>query len=181
MPKSAYASRYGKAVFQIALENGSFEAWHSDLAQIDSAASQESFMRFLENTRVPPKEKERLITGRFPGISPLALNLIRLAVSKNNPRVLKGVAGEFERLWDEYRGIARANVITAVPLDEAEKTRLAERLGEIFGKEIKITAKIDPEIVGGLVVRVNGKLIDGSIRGRLMALKKQIAGVGGVE
>jgi F-type H+-transporting ATPase subunit delta len=81
---------------------------------------------------------------------------------------------EYGRLVDEHRGIAHAEVATAVPLEPEEKDKLVRRLGDLVGREIVLTTRVDPAIIGGLVARVGDKLIDGSTKSRLLALRESL-------
>jgi F-type H+-transporting ATPase subunit delta len=85
------------------------------------------------------------------------------------------IAGEYRRLVDAYHGIQQAEVMTAVPIDDKDKEKLAERLGQIVSSKIVVTSQVDPAILGGVVARVGGKLLDGSTRTKLAALKRELA------
>jgi F-type H+-transporting ATPase subunit delta len=89
--------------------------------------------------------------------------------------MLGDIAGEYRRLLDSHRGIERAEVMTAVPLDDEDRQKLAERLGAITGKKITVEAEVDPGLVGGFAARIGGKLLDGSTRRKLVALKRELA------
>ena len=80
---------------------------------------------------------------------------------------------------DSYHGIEKAEVTTAVALEDNEKSALVSRLEELTGKKIHLTANVDDSIVGGIVIRVGGKLLDGSTSSRLAALKNEMAGTRG--
>lgn len=84
------------------------------------------------------------------------------------------IADGYQRLLDSYRGIERAEITTAVPLDEEDKQRLEERLGAIVGKKAVLKPKVDSSVIGGIVARIGDKLLDGSTRSQLMALKKEL-------
>ena len=86
------------------------------------------------------------------------------------------VADDYQRLLDSYRGIESAEVITAIPLDEEAKLKLAEHLGAVVGKKVTLKTEVDSRLIGGLIVRIGGKLLDGSTRSQLEALKKDLAG-----
>ena len=77
---------------------------------------------------------------------------------------------------DEHRGIAHATVVTAVPLSDAEREAVEKRLGEMSGMQVIAHMEVEPEIVGGLVARIGDKVIDGSTRAKLLALKRSLAG-----
>jgi F-type H+-transporting ATPase subunit delta len=164
-------------VFQIALEKGELDRWQSDLKRIASLQQDDVLVRLLENPKLPFSDKVRLLSERLADINPLALNLVCLLVARGRLGLLGEIAEEYQRLLDSYRGIEPAEVITAVPLEDEDKRKLEERLSDIAGKKVIIYPKVDPALVGGIVARFGGKLLDGSTRSRLEALKKEIGGV----
>ena len=87
------------------------------------------------------------------------------------------IAEDYQLLLDKYRGIEQAEVITAVPIDDADKQKLAERLGGIVDRKVVVHLATDSSLIGGLVARVGGRLIDGSTRGQLEALKRKLGEV----
>ena len=111
-------------------------------------------------------------------VSPVALNLARLLIVKNEIGIIGEIAAEYQRLVDAYHGIQQAKVVTAVPIDAKDKEKLAEDLGALVDSKIVIESRVDPEILGGVIARVGGKLLDGSTRSKLMALKRALAGTG---
>ena len=84
------------------------------------------------------------------------------------------IADGYQRLLDSYRGIEQAEVTTAVPLDDEDKPRLEEYLGAIVGKKVVLKPEIDSSLIGGVIARVGGKLLDGSTRSKLEALKREL-------
>ncbi|GAI97035.1 unnamed protein product, partial [marine sediment metagenome] len=89
---------------------------------------------------------------------------------------LPDIAAEYQRLVDNYHGIERAEVTTAVPLNDESRRNLSQKLSHITGKKVIIEPEyVDPGLIGGVVVRVTGKLMDGSTQGKLEALKKKIS------
>jgi len=172
----AYAKRYSQAVFEIALEKGELDGWQSDLEKIARLGEDAALVTLLENPKLPFQEKAKVLAERLGDINQLALNLIYLLVSKGRLNMMGEVADEYQRLLDNYRGIEPAGVITAVPLAEADRLRLAERLGTVVGKQVVIKPEVDTSLIGGIVARVGGKLLDGSTRSRLAALKRELSG-----
>ncbi len=177
MVRRAYAKRYSQAVFQIAVERGEPDKWQSDLRRIAALGENAAFVALLESPKVHPDDKVRLLSEQLGDISPLALNLVCLLVAKGRLRMVDEIADEYQRLLDSYHGIERAEVITAVPLDDEDKLRLAERLGAVVGKKVVIKPEVDSSLIGGIIARIGGKLLDGSTRSRLEALKRELSGV----
>jgi len=176
--RKAYARRYAQAVFEIALEAKELDLWRSDLEEIVGAVGDAEFVGLLENPKLPSRDKARLLSGRLAGVNPKALNLVRLLLAKGGLGIIGDVAGEYQRLLDSCRGIEVAEVITAVPLDDEDKLKLAESLGDVVGKKVVLESEVDPGLIGGIVARIGGKLLDGSTRSKLIALKKELAGKG---
>ena len=100
-------------------------------------------------------------------------------VAKNRLGILPDLITEYGYLIDAHYGKVHAEITTAVPLSEEEKGRLQERLTAITGKEVVVTAGVNPEIMGGLVARVGDKLIDGSVQTKLKELRRSLIEPGG--
>ncbi len=111
-------------------------------------------------------------------MNPLLLNLLLLLISKGRLGLMGEFADEYQRLWNSHRGIEIAEVTTAVPLTKEDEEKLARHLGRIVGKKVEIKADINPSVIGGFVARIGDRLLDGSIRSKLAALKKEMAGAG---
>ena len=88
------------------------------------------------------------------------------------------IADEYQRLFDSHRGIERAEVTTVIPLDKEDKQRLTEHLATMVGKKVVLKPEVDSRLVGGIVARIGDKLLDGSTRSKLAALRKELAGTG---
>jgi len=174
MPRKLNARRYAQAVFEIALEKNELDRWQSDLQKIVDAIGDETFLAVLESPKIKFEDKSRLLTGLLGGVSPLALHLVMILISRGGVGIMREIVEEYRRNLDEYHGIQTAEVITAVPLDSKDKEKLAENLGGMIGKKVVLKSGIDPEIIGGVVARVGGKLLDGSTRSKLIALKKEL-------
>jgi F-type H+-transporting ATPase subunit delta len=170
----ASARRHAQAAFQIALEQNELDRWRGDLEQISEAMKEPLLFAFLESPKIHFDEKTRILSQRLEGINPLAMNLAFLLVAKGRLGIVEEIVLEYGRLLDEYRGIAHAEVATAVPLDPEEKDRLTHRLSDMVSKEIVLTTRVDRAIIGGLVARVGDKLIDGSTKSRLLALRESL-------
>jgi len=178
MAKKTYARRYAQAVFEIALEKKELDRWQADLQKIVGAVSDSTFMAALDSPKIKIEDKSRFLTKRLGDINPLALNLALLLIARTGIGMITEIAGEYQRLLDSYQGIATAEVTTAVLLNDKDKRELADRLGVLVGTKLELETKVDPEILGGIVARVSGKLLDGSTRSKLAVLKKELAGGG---
>ena len=180
MPRKFNARRYARAVLEIALEKNELERWRSDLDNMVAAVDEGAFLAVLVSPRIHFDEKSRLLEASFPGINPLALNLVKLLVARGGINIIREIAVEYRHMVDEHHGIQTAALVTAVPLDKQDEDRLARELGAMTGKKVRVTSSVDPSIIGGIIARVGGKLLDGSTRSKLSALKKELVTGGGV-
>jgi F-type H+-transporting ATPase subunit delta len=167
--------RYAQAVFSIASEQGTIAAWRQDLEDIAQVLAESDASALLADARRPVEQRQQLVE-RILDVQPLALNLAKLLVAKGRSLEARAVADAFKRLADEHEGIADAQVTSAVPHTPAEVTSLEQRLGTSLNARVNVTTQVDPSIVGGLVVRVGDRIIDGSIRTRLRVLRRELVG-----
>ena len=174
MARRVYARRYSQAVFEIALERKELDRWQSDLRKIARLGEDATFIAFLESPKFHFEDKVRLLSERLGDINPLALNLVYLLVARGRLSMVGDIADGFERLLDSYRGIEQAEIATAIPLDDEDKLRLGEHLGAIVGRKVVLKSEVDSGLIGGIVARIGGKLLDGSTRSKLAALKREL-------
>lgn len=175
MTKRVSTRRYAQAVFEIARERDELERWPADLAKIAGLEEDAAVTTWLENPSASFELKTRYLSQRLSGVNPLALKLAYLLISKGRLNLTHEIAEEYRRLLDRHRGLETAKVTTAVALSDAEKQGLAERLGAVTGKKVRLKATVNPAIIGGIVAQINDRLLDGSTKSRLQALKKEIA------
>ena len=178
MARRVYAKRFSQAVFKIALEKKELDRWQSDLSKIASLGEDATLISLLQDPRLHFGSKAKLLSERLGDVNPLALNLVYLLATRGRLNMVGDIADEYQRLLDSYRGIERAEVTTAIPLDDEDKQRLAEYLGAAVGKKIVLKPEVDSKLIGGIVARVGDKLLDGSTRSKLAALKEELSGGG---
>ena len=174
MANKTYARRYAQAVFEMALQAKELDKWQSDLAKAVAMVGDAEIATLLASPRLPFEDKAGILSESLEGINPLALNLVLLLVTRDSLSMIGDIADDYRRRLDSYRGIEMAEVTTAVPLDDKDKARLAEHLGAVVGKKVIIKYSLDPGLIGGVVARIGGKLLDGSTRSKLAALKREL-------
>ena len=178
MAEELQIKRFARAVFEIARERNEMDVWSRDLAKMAALAQNRPLVSALENPRFTFENKKKLLAGQLKGIGALAQNLAYVLTAGGHFHFIALVAEEYAQILADDRGIARAEVTTAVPLDDEERKRITAQLGVITGKKVTIVEKVNAEILGGMVARVEGKIIDGSTRTQLDKLKSQVAGAG---
>jgi F-type H+-transporting ATPase subunit delta len=170
--------RYAQAVFEIAQERKELDKWQADLQRIAALAQNAEFVAVMENPKFKFEDKSKLLLAQIGTINSLALNFALLITSQGQFGLVSDIYTEYQQLLDRLKGIEKAEVVTAVTLTEKEIAELAERLGKLTAKKVVLTARVDPGIIGGIVVRIGGKLMDGSTSNQLAALRNELAGSG---
>jgi F-type H+-transporting ATPase subunit delta len=178
MPRIISGKRYAQAAFALALEKGELELWREDLSKAAEAILDAQLMVLLENPKLPFHAKKSLLKKRLGKVRPFVFNLICLLMSRGKLKTIRNVAEHYNRLLDAHNGIERADIITALPLDDEEINTLARRLGEIVGHTIFVNAHTDPSVIGGFRARIGDVLIDGSIHNKLDSLRHSLIGAG---
>jgi F-type H+-transporting ATPase subunit delta len=169
------AKRYAQAAFGIARDAGTIATWRGQLNDVASVLSESGLAPALADSRVPVDQRAALVE-RVLDVEPMVLNLARLLVAKGRSGEARAVAEAFGRMADDHEGIAHAQVTTAVELAPAQLEAIAQQIGAAVGKQVRATGSVDPGIVGGIVVRVGDKLVDGSVRTRLKQLRRELEG-----
>ena len=175
MARTGSARRYAQAVFQIALERDALDAWTEDLRVLAVGLENRELAELLDAPQVPVATKVRMIAEVLgDSVDGLARNLLAVLAGRSLAHLLPDVADEFGRLVDEHNDIARGEVVSAVPLTEAQAERVGQVLSDIVGKPLRLTASVDPGIVGGVVARVGDRVIDGSVRTTLREMRRTL-------
>ena len=173
---SSVARRYAEAAFGIASDSGALDAWRDDLASIAELAQHSQAGQYLASGRISDADKRTLVQRALADLSSQALNLALILLQRGRMAIAPQILVEYDRLLDEARGIQRAVVTTAIPLGDTEQRAIAAQLQAMTGaREVQIETRVDPEIIGGVVARVGDRLIDGSVRTRLLQLKRTLA------
>ncbi len=172
------AKRYAQAAFEIAQERKDLDIWQSDLQKIAILAQNEDFVKVMENPKFAFENKKKLLDSQLKKLNPLALNLAYILTNNQKFSLMAAVFEEFQVLLDDFRAIEKAEITTAVPLSENEKQKIVNFLSNLTGKKVIVEEKVDPGIIGGMIARVGGKIIDGSTSSQLAALRKELINAG---
>jgi F-type H+-transporting ATPase subunit delta len=167
-------STYAGALFEAARERGELEEVLSDLREFVAALNESEELRlFYYGGQVPERQKRRAIDGLTEGMKTLTTNFLKVLVDNGREEILEEVLGRYEQLVKEHLGKIEVGVTTAVELSQNQLDRVRERLGRVLeGREVILETNVDPELIGGAVFRFGGRMMDGSIRGRLESLRE---------
>jgi F-type H+-transporting ATPase subunit delta len=167
-------STYAEALFEAARERDELEGVLSDLGEfVDALQDSEELRLFFYGGQIPERQKRRALDGLTEGMKSSTSNFLKVLVDNGREEILEEVLARYEELVKEHLGRIEVEVTTAVELSDDQRGRLKERLAEVLeGREIILETNVDPRLVGGAVFRYGGRMMDGSIRGRLESLRE---------
>ncbi len=167
-------STYAEALFEAARERDELEEVLSDLAEfVDALHESEELRLFFYGGQIPERQKRRALDGLTEGMKTSTTNFLKVLVDNGREDILEEVLARYEELVKEHLGRIEVEVTTAVELSEEQRDRLKERLGEVLeGREIILETNVNPDLIGGAGFRYGGRMMDGSIRGRLESLRE---------
>lgn len=170
---TAAAKRYARAAFELAGEQGRIDEWRAQLAALRDVMTEPRVAQVMSNPTIPAARRMELITVD-EGFSPEVVNLAHLIVESRRVRDIAAVVEAFDELADAAAGTIRATVTTAVELPADERDELSRKLSERLGKQIVLSAEVDPHVLGGLKLQYGDRLIDATVATRLQQLRRRL-------
>ncbi|MGN1340044.1 MAG: ATP synthase F1 subunit delta [Oscillospiraceae bacterium] len=173
---------YAGAFFELCLEEAS-GALKDILAELDGLngvfSENPDFVKLLGTPTVPVEEKLRMVKEIISDgkISELTGNLLCVLTERGRMGCFGGIVKQFRILYNEHFKIAEITVTSSSPLSEQTRDRIAAKMSEVTGKTVSIKEKVDPALIGGIVIDYGSTRYDGSVRTRLNGLKKELGGV----
>lgn len=178
---SGVAGRYAAALFELAEEKGASDAVAADLAKFKEAlATSDALSSALEDPSIPRDAMVRAMEGVAGalGAGPIVTNFVKLMASKRRLGALPKAIAAFEALLAEKRNEATVEVASAAPLSEAQATALRQAAERFTGKSVRMHTVVDPDLIGGVVLKIGSRMIDASVRSKLAALQHRMKEVG---
>ena len=174
MPKVSSPKRYAQAIFEIALVQNNIDSWSDSLEDILAVIDSVS-IEILDSPQISKSKKYGLIQNVFKHIkNKMVINLVCLLVSRCLIYILSDIFIEFKKIHDKYKNVSRPIVISAVKLDKKQLDDLKMMSQNLFGGEIELETAIDPTIIGGLILKVEDTVLDGSVKKKLNNMRKEI-------
>lgn len=171
------ARRYGRALLDVALTGGDPAALHEELRALTGVlAGSPELAPLLDHEAIPLERKTALATALAEkmGASPLLRRLIALLVEKGRMGDLFAVAEAYATLFNAHRGTVAVEAVSAVALDDAQKGALVKALAARTGRDVEVRTRVDPRLLGGMMVTMEGRTYDGSVRTRLDLLRRRL-------
>jgi ATP synthase F1 delta subunit len=166
---------YARALFESAMEHGVLDDIQEQLAiWSDALGENKDLQTFFFSPRFSSAEKKDAIRRIIDGADERFYNFLELLAERHRLPVTFRIRRAFDELWREEHKLLPVEVTSAVELDDSLVKSIGDRIQERTGRRIELTSKVDPDIIGGLVLRVGNKVLDASVHGRLERLRRQI-------
>jgi F-type H+-transporting ATPase subunit delta len=176
------AGRYASALFALAQEQNAVDQVAADLQTFDRlVAASDDLQRLVRSPAFTAQEQSRALAAVLEkaGVAGLAANFLKLVAAKRRLFAVRDMIRDFNALVDDARGVKRAQITVAEPLADSHLDALREALREVSGgKSVDLAVKIDPSIIGGLVVRIGSRMVDSSLRTKLNSIRTRMKEVG---
>jgi ATP synthase F1 delta subunit len=170
------AQVYARSLFQVAKEQGKIDEIREQLGQFAEALAEDQNLQvFFFSPYFSTNEKEEGLDKALDGADPVLVNFLTLLIENHRMPVVFRVRRAYERLWEEENRLLPVSVTSAVDLDKDTVRQIGDRIAEQTGRKVELSANVDPDILGGIVVRVGNQVLDASVRNRLEQLRKQVA------
>lgn len=170
------AQVYARALFEVASERQVLDTVKEQLSQfVDALAADKNLETFFFSPYFSTVEKKTGLSQSVTEAEPTVMSFLEALIERKRMTEISRIRERFDKLWDVEMKVLPVEVTTAVPLDEATVASIGESIGAGTGNRIKLTSVVDPEVLGGIVLRVGNVVLDASIRNRLNQLRKQIS------
>ena len=171
------ARRYADAAFELGREERALDAWERDLGRLQEALADDELRELIEHPAVPYTAKERVLRRVVGDVSQGPINLVLLMIRRGRPKAIDRMVEHFKALVRRERGIALAEIRTALPLDEVQRAAVRQRLAELTEQRVETNEVVDESLIGGITVRIGDRLYDASVRNRLERLRARLTAI----
>jgi F-type H+-transporting ATPase subunit delta len=170
------ADVYARALFEVAKENGVLDRVHEELGEFADAISEDRDLQvFLFSPYFSSEEKKEGVRRIVTDADERLLNFLELLAERHRMPVLFRIRRELDSMWADENKLLPVTVTSAVELDEELVNSIGERIEEQTGRRVELSSNVDPDVLGGLQVRVGNMVLDATVRNRLEQLRKQVA------
>lgn len=170
------AEVYARSLFEVAKEHGDLDRVREEIGQFADALEQDRDLRlFFFSPYFSSEEKRDAVERVVSDADEHVVNFLKLLAERHRMPVLPRIRRDYEALWAKENKLLPVTVTSAVDLDQSLVEDIGKKIEEQTGQRVELSSKIDPELLGGLVVRVGNTVLDASVRNRLEQLRKQVA------
>jgi F-type H+-transporting ATPase subunit delta len=169
------ATVYARSLFEVASEQDKLDLVREQLGQFaDALESNRELQVFFFSPYFSTQEKEDGLDRAVTGADPTVVNFLKLLIENHRTPVIFRVRRSYEQMWQEENKLLPVQVTSAIELDEATVRQIGDRIAQQTGRRVDLSSSVEPDILGGIVVRVGNTVLDASIRNRLEQLRKQV-------
>lgn len=170
------AQVYARSLFEVAKEQSKLDVVKEQLGQFaDALDENRELATFFFAPYFSTQEKEDGLGRLLDGADPVVENFFKVLIENHRVPVIFRVRREFETLYDQENSLLPVTITSAVTLDDATVKSIGDAIGKQTGQQVELTANVDPDVLGGLIVRVGNSILDASIRNRLENLRRSVA------
>jgi F-type H+-transporting ATPase subunit delta len=170
------AKVYARALFEVAREHGRLDVLREQLGQLADAIDEHRELAvFFFSPYFSTQEKQDALGRVLDDADEHLINFLRLLIENHRMPVIFRIRAQYEQLWEEENRMLAVEITSAIELDQATTESLGRRIGERAGRKVMLAARVDPDILGGIVLRVGNSILDASIRNRLEQLRRHVA------
>jgi F-type H+-transporting ATPase subunit delta len=170
------AQVYARALFEAAKERGVLDVVRNQLQQfVEAVNSDRNLMLFLFSPYFSSDEKKVGLNRAIDGADPIFMNFLETLCERHRMPAIFRIRSRYEEMWDEENKLLPVQVTSAIELDSSTIQTIGDRIGEQTGRTIELSSRVDPGIIGGIVLRVGNLILDASIRNRLNQIRQQVA------
>ena len=170
------AEVYARALFEVAQEHGLLDEVRDDLTAFAQALNDNrDFAVFFFSPYFSTEEKKDGLKRAVTGAEPVFMNFLEALIERHRMPAIFRIRDRYQDMWEDERDLLPVEVTSAVALDKATVGSIGDRIGEQTKRTVELSSKVDPDILGGIVLRVGNVILDASIRNRLEQLRKQVA------
>lgn len=164
------ARPYAEAAFKLALERGALPSWSDALARLSAVASTDVARDLVGNPALGVAQVVGLLADTAGALDAEQRNFVQVLAENERLTVLPEIAAQFEALRNAHDGVIEAQVSSAFPLSEAQLADVVATLQAKYGRQVKVGVQVDPELIGGVSIRIGDEVTDASVRGKLAQL-----------
>jgi F-type H+-transporting ATPase subunit delta len=170
------AEVYARSLFEVAREHAKLDELREQLSQFaDALDSNRELAVFFFSPYFSTAEKQDALGRILQGADGEFVNFLELLIENHRMPVIFRVRQQFEHMWERENQLLPVDITSAIALDQATTESLGRRIGERAGRKVKLASHVDPDIIGGVVLRVGNSILDASIRNRLEQLRRHVA------
>jgi F-type H+-transporting ATPase subunit delta len=170
------ATVYARSLFEVALEHDKLDLVRDELGMFADALSETHELRiFFFSPYFSTQEKKDGLERAVTGADAVVLNFLELLIEKHRMPAIFRIRTRYDALWEEENKLLPVQITSAVELDKSTIKELGDRISEQTGRKVELSSSVEPDILGGIVVRVGNSVLDASVRNRLERLRRQVA------